>query len=142
MFDSHSFVSVTVPTGQPGQVYQSVDNANTELRCVGRIMYRVFSWLCGLSLWRTNQVSVLLSHRCSWDKFLNCMLTIFPFLRWICLYRFKEWLLGDLLAGISVGLVQIPQGKEESKPFHPQTYLTCQMCNSVWLQKTQFSLGP
>nr|KAF6363646.1 solute carrier family 26 member 8 [Pipistrellus kuhlii] len=47
--------------------------------------------------------------RCSWDTFLNCMLTIFPFLRWMCLYRFKEWLLGDLLAGVSVGLVQIPQ---------------------------------
>uniref|UniRef100_A0A8C5L2Y4 Solute carrier family 26, member 8 n=1 Tax=Jaculus jaculus TaxID=51337 RepID=A0A8C5L2Y4_JACJA len=48
--------------------------------------------------------------RCSWHKFLKCMLTIFPFLEWICLYRFKDWLLGDLLAGISVGLVQVPQG--------------------------------
>uniref|UniRef100_A0A667GLN8 Solute carrier family 26 member 8 n=1 Tax=Lynx canadensis TaxID=61383 RepID=A0A667GLN8_LYNCA len=37
------------------------------------------------------------------------MLTIFPFLEWMCLYRFKDWLLGDLLAGISVGLVQVPQ---------------------------------
>uniref|UniRef100_A0A8C8XTV9 Solute carrier family 26 member 8 n=1 Tax=Panthera leo TaxID=9689 RepID=A0A8C8XTV9_PANLE len=47
--------------------------------------------------------------RCSWHKFLRCMLTIFPFLEWMCLYRFKDWLLGDLLAGISVGLVQVPQ---------------------------------
>uniref|UniRef100_A0A8D1DBE2 Solute carrier family 26 member 8 n=1 Tax=Sus scrofa TaxID=9823 RepID=A0A8D1DBE2_PIG len=38
------------------------------------------------------------------------MLTVFPFLEWMCLYRFKDWLLGDLLAGINVGLVQIPQG--------------------------------
>ncbi|XP_039091177.1 testis anion transporter 1 isoform X2 [Hyaena hyaena] len=47
--------------------------------------------------------------RCSWHKFLRCILTIFPFLEWVCLYRFKDWLLGDLLAGISVGLVQVPQ---------------------------------
>ncbi|XP_073080220.1 testis anion transporter 1 isoform X2 [Manis javanica] len=48
--------------------------------------------------------------RCSWHKFLRCMLMIFPFLEWMCLYRCKEWLLGDLLAGISVGIVQVPQG--------------------------------
>uniref|UniRef100_A0A2K5C9T6 Solute carrier family 26 member 8 n=1 Tax=Aotus nancymaae TaxID=37293 RepID=A0A2K5C9T6_AOTNA len=48
--------------------------------------------------------------RCSWHRFLRCMLTIFPFLEWMCMYRFKDWLLGDLLAGVSVGLVQVPQG--------------------------------
>ncbi|XP_041615911.1 testis anion transporter 1 isoform X2 [Vulpes lagopus] len=48
--------------------------------------------------------------RCSWHKFLRCILTIFPFLEWVCLYRFKDWLIGDLLAGISVGCVQVPQG--------------------------------
>ncbi|KAL0622590.1 Testis anion transporter 1 [Plecturocebus cupreus] len=47
--------------------------------------------------------------RCSWHRFLRCMLTIFPFLEWMCMYRYKDWLLGDLLAGISVGLVQVPQ---------------------------------
>uniref|UniRef100_A0A8C2SDH5 STAS domain-containing protein n=1 Tax=Capra hircus TaxID=9925 RepID=A0A8C2SDH5_CAPHI len=47
--------------------------------------------------------------RCSWYKFRRCLLTVFPFLEWMCFYRFKDWLLGDLLAGISVGLVQIPQ---------------------------------
>nr|XP_034817831.2 testis anion transporter 1 isoform X7 [Pan paniscus]XP_054969508.1 testis anion transporter 1 isoform X7 [Pan paniscus] len=48
--------------------------------------------------------------RCSWHRFLRCMLTVFPFLEWMCMYRLKDWLLGDLLAGISVGLVQVPQG--------------------------------
>ncbi|XP_077876247.1 testis anion transporter 1 isoform X4 [Ictidomys tridecemlineatus] len=47
---------------------------------------------------------------CSWHRFLRCMYMIFPFLQWTCLYRFKEWLLGDLLAGLSVGIVQIPEG--------------------------------
>ncbi|KAM5279696.1 testis anion transporter 1 [Ctenodactylus gundi] len=48
--------------------------------------------------------------RCSWHRFLRCILTLFPFLEWMCLYRFKDWLLGDLLAGLSVALVQVPQG--------------------------------
>uniref|UniRef100_H0WLI6 Solute carrier family 26 member 8 n=2 Tax=Otolemur garnettii TaxID=30611 RepID=H0WLI6_OTOGA len=48
--------------------------------------------------------------RCSWRKFLRCMFTVFPFLEWVCIYRFKDWLLGDLLAGLSVGLVQVSQG--------------------------------
>ncbi|XP_037375481.1 testis anion transporter 1 isoform X2 [Talpa occidentalis] len=47
--------------------------------------------------------------RCSSPKFLRCMLTLFPFLEWVCFYRFKDWLLGDLLAGLNVGLVQVPQ---------------------------------
>ncbi|XP_036104556.1 testis anion transporter 1 [Molossus molossus] len=47
--------------------------------------------------------------RCSWNKFLKCMLMVFPFLEWMCFYRFKDWLLGDLLAGINVGIVQVPQ---------------------------------
>ncbi|XP_048661145.1 testis anion transporter 1 isoform X5 [Marmota marmota marmota] len=47
---------------------------------------------------------------CSWHRFLRCMYMIFPFLEWTCLYRFKDWLLGDLLAGLSVGIVQIPEG--------------------------------
>ncbi|KAF6365335.1 solute carrier family 26 member 8 [Rhinolophus ferrumequinum] len=46
---------------------------------------------------------------CSWHRFLRCMLTVFPFLDWMCLYRIKDWLLGDLLAGVNVGLVQVPQ---------------------------------
>ncbi|XP_060045679.1 testis anion transporter 1 isoform X2 [Erinaceus europaeus] len=48
--------------------------------------------------------------RCSWQKFQKWIITIFPFLEWMCLYKFKDWLLGDLVAGISVGIVQIPQG--------------------------------
>ena len=67
------------------------------------------------------ELKSVLSRRCSWHKFRRCLLTVFPFLEWMCFYRFKDWLLGDLLAGISVGLVQIPQGKKDTKAFHPQT---------------------
>ncbi|KAL4675619.1 hypothetical protein H8959_009764 [Pygathrix nigripes] len=68
-----------------------------------------FIGYAGIFFGETNQVSALLSHSCSWHRFLRCILTIFPFLEWMCMYRLKDWLLGDLLAGISVGLVQVPQ---------------------------------
>ena len=78
-----------------------------------------------------NRDSVLLSRSCSWHKFLRCMLTIFPFLEWMCLYRFKDWLLGDLLAGMSVGLVQVPQGKDDTKPFtHRRRVRPCPLAQS------------
>ncbi|XP_072497983.1 testis anion transporter 1 isoform X3 [Notamacropus eugenii] len=48
--------------------------------------------------------------RCSWKRFKKVIFGVFPFLEWMCVYRFKDWLLGDLLAGLNVGLVQVPQG--------------------------------
>ncbi|XP_007483829.1 testis anion transporter 1 isoform X2 [Monodelphis domestica] len=47
--------------------------------------------------------------RCSWKRFKNIAFGIFPILEWMYVYRFKDWLLGDLLAGLNVGLVQVPQ---------------------------------
>ncbi|XP_019401707.1 PREDICTED: testis anion transporter 1 [Crocodylus porosus] len=46
----------------------------------------------------------------SWGRFRKFVHTMFPILNWLCIYRIREWLLGDVHAGISVGLVQIPQG--------------------------------
>uniref|UniRef100_A0A8D0KFV2 Solute carrier family 26 member 8 n=1 Tax=Salvator merianae TaxID=96440 RepID=A0A8D0KFV2_SALMN len=39
------------------------------------------------------------------------MLKMFPILNWLCSYRLTEWILGDIHAGINVGIVQIFQGK-------------------------------
>ncbi|XP_049620757.1 testis anion transporter 1 [Suncus etruscus] len=47
---------------------------------------------------------------CSWKNLQKCLLTLFPCLKWACFYRFKDWFLGDIIAGITVGIVQIPQG--------------------------------
>lgn len=63
------------------------------------------------------------------------MLTVFPFLEWMCLYRFKDWLLGDLLAGLSVGLVQVPQGKSKSKAVLPRPQLLSGASSSLAKQK-------
>ncbi|XP_054660189.1 testis anion transporter 1 isoform X7 [Grus americana] len=46
----------------------------------------------------------------SWGRFRKITLKVFPVLNWLFSYRFREWILRDLHAGLSVGMVQIPQG--------------------------------
>nr|XP_056700754.1 testis anion transporter 1 [Euleptes europaea] len=48
--------------------------------------------------------------RFSWERFRKIMLKMFPILNWMCSYHITEWILGDLHAGISVGMVQMLQG--------------------------------
>ncbi|XP_014809137.1 PREDICTED: testis anion transporter 1 isoform X4 [Calidris pugnax] len=49
--------------------------------------------------------------RCSfsWRRFRKITLKMFPILNWLFSYRFREWILRDLHAGLSVGVFQIPQ---------------------------------
>ncbi|KFW76941.1 Testis anion transporter 1, partial [Phalacrocorax carbo] len=46
----------------------------------------------------------------SWGRFRKITLRMFPVLNWLFSYRFREWILRDLHAGLSIGLFQIPQG--------------------------------
>ncbi|NXW47827.1 S26A8 protein, partial [Nyctiprogne leucopyga] len=46
----------------------------------------------------------------SWGRFRKITLKLFPVLNWLFSYRFREWILRDLHAGLSVGMFQIPQG--------------------------------
>ncbi|XP_035749648.1 testis anion transporter 1 isoform X5 [Egretta garzetta] len=46
----------------------------------------------------------------SWRRFRKIILKMFPVLNWLFSYRFREWISRDLLAGLSVGMFQIPQG--------------------------------
>ncbi|XP_065505794.1 testis anion transporter 1 isoform X2 [Caloenas nicobarica] len=46
----------------------------------------------------------------SWGRFRKITLKMFPVLNWLFSYRFREWILRDLHAGLSVGMVQVPQG--------------------------------
>ncbi|XP_060099033.1 testis anion transporter 1 [Heteronotia binoei] len=48
--------------------------------------------------------------RFSWERFRKIMLNMFPILNWMCSYHITEWVLGDVHAGISVGMVQMLQG--------------------------------
>jgi hypothetical protein len=38
-----------------------------------------------------------------------------PFIDWIRTYNIKEWLVSDLVSGLTIGIVHIPQGKLRSK---------------------------
>uniref|UniRef100_A0A8C0GPU1 Solute carrier family 26 member 8 n=1 Tax=Chelonoidis abingdonii TaxID=106734 RepID=A0A8C0GPU1_CHEAB len=52
----------------------------------------------------------LVPFRFSWARFRKIILKMFPILNWLCAYRVREWFLSDIHAGLSVGMVQIPQG--------------------------------
>ncbi|KAJ5403612.1 hypothetical protein N7509_003483 [Penicillium cosmopolitanum] len=50
----------------------------------------------------------------SCHQFVNYLISLFPFLNWIGRYN-MQWFLGDLVAGITVGAVVIPQGMAYAK---------------------------
>ncbi|XP_075687856.1 solute carrier family 26 member 6 isoform X1 [Rhinoderma darwinii] len=48
--------------------------------------------------------------RCSGTIAKSLLLKFIPILNWLPRYPVKEWLLGDIISGISVGIIQLPQG--------------------------------
>ncbi|XP_068963059.1 chloride anion exchanger [Petaurus breviceps papuanus] len=48
--------------------------------------------------------------RCSSQKFKKIALSLFPIASWLPAYHLKEWLLSDIVSGISTGLVSVLQG--------------------------------
>ncbi|KAJ7317679.1 hypothetical protein JRQ81_003841 [Phrynocephalus forsythii] len=50
------------------------------------------------------------SCRCSRAAALHLLRSRFPIASWLPRYQAKKWLLGDLVAGLTVGIVHIPQG--------------------------------
>uniref|UniRef100_A0A8C5LKD2 STAS domain-containing protein n=1 Tax=Leptobrachium leishanense TaxID=445787 RepID=A0A8C5LKD2_9ANUR len=48
--------------------------------------------------------------KCSSHAFRTILKKRIPILGWLPRYRFKKWILGDLIAGLTVGIVHIPQG--------------------------------
>ncbi|KAM4675991.1 sulfate transporter-like [Discoglossus pictus] len=49
------------------------------------------------------------SCKCSPSKVINIIFSLFPVLKWLPHYKIKEYLLGDIVSGIIVGVVTIPQ---------------------------------
>ncbi|XP_066443114.1 pendrin-like [Eleutherodactylus coqui] len=50
------------------------------------------------------------SCRCSSRRVLLIFKSIFPILDWIPKYRWKEWIVGDLISGVTTGLISTLQG--------------------------------
>ncbi|XP_001363754.2 chloride anion exchanger [Monodelphis domestica] len=48
--------------------------------------------------------------RCSSQKAKNIAFSLFPIVSWLPSYRIKEWLLSDIVSGVSTGLVSVLQG--------------------------------
>lgn len=46
------------------------------------------------------------------------VLSLLPIIGWLRIYKIKEWLLGDVVSGISTGLVAIMQGREKDILMH------------------------
>jgi chloride anion exchanger 3 len=47
---------------------------------------------------------------CSSQKAKKIALSLFPIASWLPAYKIKEWLLSDIVSGISTGLVAVLQG--------------------------------
>lgn len=50
---------------------------------------------------------------CDSKRAKNAVLSLLPIIGWMRIYRVREWLLGDVVSGISTGLVAIMQGEEQ-----------------------------
>ncbi|XP_012817139.1 solute carrier family 26 member 6-like isoform X1 [Xenopus tropicalis] len=48
--------------------------------------------------------------RCSVSAAKHILFQFIPILHWLPRYPVKEWLLGDIVSGVSVGILQLPQG--------------------------------
>ncbi|NXX34477.1 S26A6 protein, partial [Nicator chloris] len=48
--------------------------------------------------------------RCSGSAAKSLLFRFLPFLRWMPRYPIKDWLLGDIVSGFSVGIMHLPQG--------------------------------
>lgn len=53
--------------------------------------------------------------RCSRRACLHLLRERLPIVSWLPRYRLKKWILGDTVAGLTVGILHIPQGESSRK---------------------------
>ena len=59
--------------------------------------------------------------RCSQDSCHNLLKERVPIFNWLPKYRLKKWILGDAVAGLTVGILHIPQGNPSRR--HDALYM-------------------
>ncbi|NXK48685.1 S26A6 protein, partial [Chauna torquata] len=59
---------------------------------------------------KTSVHSSLRKARCSASTAKSLLFRFLPFLHWLPRYPVKDWLLGDIVSGFSVGIMHLPQG--------------------------------
>ena len=47
----------------------------------------------------------------------NFLFGVIPILHWSPRYKVKKWLLADIISGLTIGIMQIPQGEKQSCKF-------------------------
>lgn len=79
-----------------------------------REMKYLISTILMFSLWKINGWTgvLLCCSRCDAKRAKNTALSLLPIIGWIKIYRIKEWLLNDIVSGVSTGLVAVLQGEE------------------------------
>lgn len=60
---------------------------------------------------RAQPCLLLFPARCSASTAKSLLFRFLPFLRWLPRYPVKDWLLGDITSGFSVGIMHLPQGE-------------------------------
>uniref|UniRef100_A0A8C8B618 Solute carrier family 26 member 3 n=1 Tax=Otus sunia TaxID=257818 RepID=A0A8C8B618_9STRI len=58
----------------------------------------------------TNSSVLLCLYSCSPQRVKKIALGLFPIISWLPAYRFREWILSDIVSGINTGLVAVLQG--------------------------------
>lgn len=62
--------------------------------------------------------SIIFFVRCTGPRFKSCFLSFVPLLAWLPRYPFRENAIGDLISGISVGIMHLPQGPTQARAKH------------------------
>lgn len=62
---------------------------------------------------------------CSSKKAKSHLYSFLPILKWLPRYPVKEYLLGDIISGISTGVMQLPQGEYLCGSIHSLLFFFC-----------------
>ena len=72
-------------------------------------------------LWRLTKNGVCVNCSCDLKRAKNAALSLLPFIGWMRIYQLKEWLLSDIVSGVSTGLVAVLQGEANTHSNPPQS---------------------